>query len=248
MVMAVPGRRADYGPVGRRQSSAFPVGWPCVCGQGACGGAQAVDKNRVNTSSCETERPACGVSVRSAISGGDGPDRAPTCRRARIRRRGKRHDHHQRQRKDASARYRAGDAAALGHPRRTRTDRHQIRLRHRAMRRLHRACRRRGGALLRHRRSATSPARTITTIEGLSADSKHPVQQAWLAEDVPQCGYCQSGQIMAAVAFLKEHPQADRRRHRRQSHQYLPLRHLCPHSPRDPSRRGADEDVSGSEP
>jgi isoquinoline 1-oxidoreductase alpha subunit len=46
----------------------------------------------------------------------------------------------------------------------------------------------------------------ITTIEGLSDDSKHPVQQAWLAEDVPQCGYCQSGQIMAAAAFLKEHP------------------------------------------
>jgi isoquinoline 1-oxidoreductase alpha subunit len=48
--------------------------------------------------------------------------------------------------------------------------------------------------------------KTVTTIEGLSAESKHPVQQAWLAEDVPQCGYCQSGQIMAAVAFLKEHP------------------------------------------
>ena len=50
-------------------------------------------------------------------------------------------------------------------------------------------------------------ARRVTTIEGLSPDSRHPVQQAWLAEDVPQCGYCQSGQIMAAVAFLKEHPQ-----------------------------------------
>jgi isoquinoline 1-oxidoreductase subunit alpha len=48
--------------------------------------------------------------------------------------------------------------------------------------------------------------KNITTIEGLSSDSKHPVQQAWLAEDVPQCGYCQSGQIMAAVAFLKEFP------------------------------------------
>ena len=46
----------------------------------------------------------------------------------------------------------------------------------------------------------------ITTIEGLSADSSHPVQQAWLAEDVPQCGYCQSGQIMATAAFLKTHP------------------------------------------
>jgi isoquinoline 1-oxidoreductase alpha subunit len=46
----------------------------------------------------------------------------------------------------------------------------------------------------------------VTTIEGLSQDSKHPVQQAWLAEDVPQCGYCQSGQIMAAAAFLKTNP------------------------------------------
>jgi isoquinoline 1-oxidoreductase alpha subunit len=45
---------------------------------------------------------------------------------------------------------------------------------------------------------------TITTIEGLSPDSSHPVQKAWLVEDVPQCGYCQSGQIMAAVAFLKD--------------------------------------------
>ena len=46
----------------------------------------------------------------------------------------------------------------------------------------------------------------IVTIEGLSADSKHPVQQAWLVEDVPQCGYCQSGQIMAVAAFLKQYP------------------------------------------
>jgi isoquinoline 1-oxidoreductase alpha subunit len=46
----------------------------------------------------------------------------------------------------------------------------------------------------------------ITTIEGLSPDSGHPVQQAWLAEDVPQCGYCQSGQIMAVAAFLKHNP------------------------------------------
>ena len=47
---------------------------------------------------------------------------------------------------------------------------------------------------------------SIVTIEGLSLDGKHPVQQAWLAEDVPQCGYCQSGQIMATVSFLKQHP------------------------------------------
>lgn len=43
----------------------------------------------------------------------------------------------------------------------------------------------------------------ITTIEGISEDNSHPVQQAWIAEQVPQCGYCQSGQIMAATALLK---------------------------------------------
>ncbi len=49
--------------------------------------------------------------------------------------------------------------------------------------------------------------KSVTTIEGLSADGKsHPLQQAWIAEDVPQCGYCQSGQIMAAAAFLKDNP------------------------------------------
>src|SRR5204862_6797248 len=46
----------------------------------------------------------------------------------------------------------------------------------------------------------------IVTIEGLSATSSHPVQKAWVALDVPQCGYCQSGQIMAAVALLKAKP------------------------------------------
>ena len=44
--------------------------------------------------------------------------------------------------------------------------------------------------------------KSVTTIEGLSADGTHPVQVAWMAEDVPQCGYCQSGQIMSAVALL----------------------------------------------
>jgi isoquinoline 1-oxidoreductase subunit alpha len=48
---------------------------------------------------------------------------------------------------------------------------------------------------------------SIITIEGLAPPGgRHPVQQAWIAEDVPQCGYCQSGQIMATVAFLKTHP------------------------------------------
>ncbi len=44
----------------------------------------------------------------------------------------------------------------------------------------------------------------VTTIEGLSADLSHPLQKAWIVEQVPQCGYCQSGQIMAAVALLKK--------------------------------------------
>src|SRR2546422_405706 len=48
--------------------------------------------------------------------------------------------------------------------------------------------------------------RAITTIEGLSRDGMHPVQRAWLAERVPQCGYCQSGQIMNAAALLARNP------------------------------------------
>jgi isoquinoline 1-oxidoreductase alpha subunit len=48
--------------------------------------------------------------------------------------------------------------------------------------------------------------KNITTIEGLSGDNAHPVQQAWIEEQVPQCGYCQSGQIMSAVALLKKKP------------------------------------------
>lgn len=49
-------------------------------------------------------------------------------------------------------------------------------------------------------------AAKITTIEGLSADRSHPVQRAWIELDVPQCGYCQSGQILAAAALLAQKP------------------------------------------
>ena len=61
-------------------------------------------------------------------------------------------------------------------------------------------------------RSCTTPVsavagRAITTIEGLSDKSDHPVQQAWMEVDVPQCGYCQSGQIMSAVALLAQKAQ-----------------------------------------
>lgn len=48
--------------------------------------------------------------------------------------------------------------------------------------------------------------KSITTIEGLSQDGDHPLQQAWIEHDVPQCGYCQAGQIMNAAALLKKNP------------------------------------------
>lgn len=50
---------------------------------------------------------------------------------------------------------------------------------------------------------SAAEGKKITTIEGLSADGKHPVQQAWAQHDVPQCGYCQAGQMMTAAAFIK---------------------------------------------
>jgi isoquinoline 1-oxidoreductase alpha subunit len=61
-------------------------------------------------------------------------------------------------------------------------------------------------------RSCSTPVsqavgKNITTIEGLSAGGPHPLQQAWIAEQVPQCGYCQTGQIMAAAALLAKTPQ-----------------------------------------
>jgi len=54
--------------------------------------------------------------------------------------------------------------------------------------------------------ASAAVGREITTIEGLSDDRSHPVQQAWMDEDVPACGYCQSGQIMAAAALLARTP------------------------------------------
>jgi len=53
---------------------------------------------------------------------------------------------------------------------------------------------------------STIAGKKVTTIEGLSTDNSHPVQRAWIQEDVPQCGYCQSGQIMATAAYLKTNP------------------------------------------
>jgi aerobic-type carbon monoxide dehydrogenase small subunit (CoxS/CutS family) len=60
-------------------------------------------------------------------------------------------------------------------------------------------------------RSCTTPVsaaadKAVTTIEGLSPDASHALQQAWIAEQVPQCGYCQSGQLMSAAALLRDRP------------------------------------------
>ena len=64
-------------------------------------------------------------------------------------------------------------------------------------------------------RSCSTPVETaagkkVTTIEGLSPDSSHPLQKAWIAEQVPQCGYCQSGQIMSAAELLAKNPKPTR--------------------------------------
>ncbi len=84
-------------------------------------------------------------------------------------------------------------------------------------------------------RSCVRPASTVDA----DAEDRHdrrpvaqrrrmPLQKAWVALDVPQCGFCQSGMIMAAAALLKRQAQADRCRHRRRDDQHLPLRHLQP--------------------
>jgi isoquinoline 1-oxidoreductase alpha subunit len=57
--------------------------------------------------------------------------------------------------------------------------------------------------------SALKETQQITTIEGLSPDGKHPLQQAWLELDVPQCGYCQPGMIMSAAALMNKNPNPD---------------------------------------
>ena len=80
--------------------------------------------------------------------------------------------------------------------------------------------------------------KSVTTIEGLSADGSHPVQVAWIENDVPQCGYCQSGPDHERGVAALEEGAADRRRYRRShARQHLPLRNLRAHSRRHPPRR-----------
>ena len=81
--------------------------------------------------------------------------------------------------------------------------------------------------------ASAAAGKQVTTIEGLSKDSSHPVQVAWTEIGVPQCGYCQSGQIMAASALLAKRPNpTDRRDRHRHGRQSLPLRHVSQNPPR----------------
>ena len=91
---------------------------------------------------------------------------------------------------------------------------------------------------------SAADGKSVTTIEGLAQDGVlHKVQQAWIAHQVPQCGYCQSGMIMAVAALLAQTPKPDRRRDRRRPHQHLPLRHVRAraggHSRRGRAAKGA---------
>ena len=116
---------------------------------------------------------------------------------------------------------------AVGDPRDAGADRHEIRLRHRR-----RAAPAPFTSTARPSGRARMPVSavegaSVTTIEGLAAGGAlNAVQQAWLDQQVPQCGYCQSGMIMAVSALLAEQPHADRCRDRRHHHQHLPLRHV----------------------
>jgi isoquinoline 1-oxidoreductase subunit alpha len=79
----------------------------------------------------------------------------------------------------------------------------------------------------------------ITTIEGLAQNGVlHKVQQAWIDNDVPQCGYCQSGMIMAVRGTAQGQPEANRRGYRPRDHQYLPLRDVPAGARSDSRRRG----------
>ena len=129
---------------------------------------------------------------------------------------------------------------ALGPPRRAGAHRHQVRMRHGALRRLHRAPRRPGRCASCMTPLSAVANKKVTTIEAIGADKVgKAVQTAWIDVSVPQCGYCQAGQIMSATALLKRKPEAHRCRHRqRHGRQHLPVRHLHPHSRRNQAGGG----------
>jgi 2Fe-2S iron-sulfur cluster protein len=106
-----------------------------------------------------------------------------------------------RQRNASDARRRAGDAASVGAARSAGAHGHEVRLRHRGVRCVH------GSSGRARCQISAADGKSITTIEGLAAGGTlHKVQQAWVANQVPQCGYCQSGMIMAVAGFLAQTP------------------------------------------
>ena len=119
-------------------------------------------------------------------------------------------------------------------------DRHQIRLRHRPVRRLHRACRRRSRCAPARCRSAAVAAARSRRSRASRRMAAHPVQKAWIAHDVPQCGYCQTGMIMAAAALLRRIRNPTDADIDARDDQYLPLRHLCANPRGDPCRGPAN--------
>ena len=95
------------------------------------------------------------------------------------------------------------------------------------------------GEAVRSCQTAVSNAagKKIVTIEGLDPKGEHPLQRAWIAEQVPQCGYCQSGQIMQAASLLAKNHRSDQGRTRRaHGRQSLPLHDLCAHPARNHAR------------
>ena len=89
-------------------------------------------------------------------------------------------------------------------------------------------------------------SKKVVTIEAVGADTVgKALQAAWVDVGVPQCGYCQAGQIMSAAALLKRNAEADRRRDRRgDERQHLPLRHLHAHPRRHQAGGGASREVT----
>ena len=88
-------------------------------------------------------------------------------------------------------------------------------------------------------------SKKVTTIEGLSADGRHPVQVAWQELDVPQCGYCQAGQIMSASALLSKTPKpSDAEINTAMAGQSLSLRHVCSY-PRSDQAGGRHRPLRG---
>ena len=130
------------------------------------------------------------------------------------------------------------DAAALRPAQRSRPAGSAVRLRTRPVRRVHGDHQRRRGALVRHA-GVRACSGEITTLEGLASDGTlHPLQQAWIDEQVPQCGFCQNGQIMTAKALLDQQSESDRRADPRGDGAHaVPLHDVLPRPGRHQARR-----------